>query len=346
MKKAMNIITPIMLVLLLAFNIFTYAKVRLLEGGEMIGEVEDVAQENDVSIGEQYVIKSTEHISDAYRSGDASALSAKDAETLNMAKAVLDEIITDGMNDFEKERAVYDWMCANIGFDSDSMTVIPESEADCDNPYGVLKYDNAVCVGYATTFRLFMQMLGIDCMVVHDSYLSHSWNLVKLDGEWYHTDVYSDAPDGGYANFNLNDDTMMNMQEWNTEFFPASEGYEYNYAYINRVCADDAYDIPAAVREAMDEGKPVLGVELGSDGGDADYVLAEAVLDKLQSRLSKVDGGAVPYAWINWSWLNISDSESLLVISIISDSEEPAEPDITESQLARIDAAINAAFGG
>ena len=34
---------------------------------------EDVAQENDVSIGD-YVIKSTTQISDAYRSGDSSKL--------------------------------------------------------------------------------------------------------------------------------------------------------------------------------------------------------------------------------------------------------------------------------
>ena len=67
-----------------------------------------------------------------------------------------------------------------------------------------------------------MQMLGIDCMVVHDSHLSHSWDLVKLDGQWYHTDIYSDAGsgEGNFSHFTLNEE-MMNSQEWNTDFFPA-----------------------------------------------------------------------------------------------------------------------------
>ena len=112
-------------------------------------------------------------------------------------------------------------------------------------PNGVLKNHEAVCVGYATTFRLFMQMLGIDCMVVHDSHLSHSWDLVKLDGQWYHTDIYSDAGsgEGNFSHFNLNDE-MMNSQEWNTDFFPAADGYEYNYAYVNRTQCKDVYTIP------------------------------------------------------------------------------------------------------
>ena len=225
--RIMYVVTPVMLVLLLALNVFTIFKVKALEesaGGE---ETEDVAQENDVTVGGEYVIKATTQISDAYKSGNASNLSDKDKETLGMAKSVLDEIITDGMSDYEKELAVYKWMTANIGFDSGSMTAIPEDESKpVDNPNGVLKNHEAVCVGYATTFRLFMQMLGIDCMVVHDSHLSHSWDLVKLDGQWYHTDIYSDAGsgEGNFSHFNLNDETMMSSQEWNTDFFPAADG--------------------------------------------------------------------------------------------------------------------------
>ena len=98
-----------------------------------------------------------------------------------MAAAVLDEIITEDMTDYEKELAVYDWMTHSLQYDTGVLQVIPRTEADADNPYGTLKYHNAVCVGYATTFRLFMQMLDIDCMVVHNTDAYHSWDLVKLD---------------------------------------------------------------------------------------------------------------------------------------------------------------------
>ena len=68
-----------------------------------MGYVEDPAQEDDVVIGQEYVIKSTLQISDAYKSGDTSKLDDRDKETLDMATAVLKEIITDDMTDYDKE---------------------------------------------------------------------------------------------------------------------------------------------------------------------------------------------------------------------------------------------------
>ena len=111
--RIMYVVTPVMLVLLLALNVFTMLKVKALEDAAAMDDTEDVAQENDVHIGGDYIIKATTQISDAYKSGDSSKLSDADKETLDMAKSVLDEIITDGMSDYEKELAVYKWMCAS-----------------------------------------------------------------------------------------------------------------------------------------------------------------------------------------------------------------------------------------
>ena len=129
--------------------------------------------EDYVKIADNYEIKPTTNISDAYKSGDTSKLTDKEKETLDMAKkAIKDMKITDSMSDFEKEKAVYDWMTKKLQQDSGALTVIPSTQEDCDNPYGVLKYHNAVCVGYATTFRMFMQMMGIECKV---DALSDGW---------------------------------------------------------------------------------------------------------------------------------------------------------------------------
>ncbi len=127
-------------------------------------------REDDVKIMDEYWIRSTLPISDAYRTGDDSKLDEKEKATLEMATAVLDELITEDMTPYDKELAVYDWMTKELKYDTGVLQVIPNTEEDCDNPYGVLKYHNAVCVGYATTFRLFMQMMDIPCMVVHKRY--------------------------------------------------------------------------------------------------------------------------------------------------------------------------------
>ncbi len=207
---------------------------------------EDVAQENDVLIGGEYLIQSTEQISDAYKSGDTSGLSEEDLETLNMATEVLDEIITDGMSNYEKEEAVYVWMVSNLEFEGDSLIAVNLTSDDVATPHGVLKYKQGVCVGFATTFRLFMQMMDMDCMVVHDIYLCHSWDMVNLDdGEWYITDIYMDLGSPSYNNFNMTDEMALEGHDWNMDFFPEACGYEYTYVYMN-------HENPGSVESVVD----------------------------------------------------------------------------------------------
>ena len=343
--RIMYVVTPVMLVLLLALNVFTIFKVKALEESAGDSDTEDVAQENDVTIGGEYVIKATTQISDAYKSGNTSNLSDKDKETLGMAKSVLDEIITDDMSDYEKELAVYKWMTTNIGFDSGSMTVVPDDDSKpVDNPNGVLKNHEAVCVGYATTFRLFMQMLGIDCMVVHDSYLSHSWDLVKLDGQWYHTDIYSDAGsgEGNFSHFNLNDE-MMNSQEWNTDFFPAADGYEYNYAYMNRTQCKDVYTIPEQMRAALDARQGVVSLDFGKDISDDIDNLADTIMNSVENTVVFNAGYGVSFSW---SWLEAGDDNVFCVYINYEKTEDPdVDPGVTDEIQQKIDDAVNKAFG-
>ena len=156
-------------------------------------EQENTYMEDGFVVGGDYEIRSTTHISDAYKNGDDSQLSEADKETLEMAKEVLDEVIEDGMDNYEKEHAVYKWMVENLGGNNNYGGVIsrPGRSTRAFTPHDVLASRDAVCVGYATTFRLFMNMLGMDVHIVHNEY--HSWDLIKLDDGWYHVDIYSDA---------------------------------------------------------------------------------------------------------------------------------------------------------
>ena len=116
------------------------------------GQFEDPEQEDDVIIAQNYIIKSTTQISDAYQSGDTSQLSDRDRETLDMAKDVIKEIIKDNMTQFEKEEAVYQFLTKGMKATDSILTVISDTSNDNDNPHDVLKNRSAVCVGYATTF--------------------------------------------------------------------------------------------------------------------------------------------------------------------------------------------------
>ncbi|HIS44964.1 MAG TPA: hypothetical protein IAB47_06315 [Candidatus Scatomorpha merdigallinarum] len=302
-----------------------------------------VTQEDDVTVGGQYMIRSTLPISDAYKSGDTSALDEKQLETLNMASKVLDEIITEDMTPYDKEKAVYDWMCANLAHEGGVTVVIPTAPEYSAEPYGVLKYGAAVCVGFATTFRLFMQMMDIDCMVVHNSY--HSWNLVNLDGDWYHTDIYSDVGRGNYANFNMTDEMCSSGHNWDTNFFPAANGLTYCYAYRSAQELTDIYTLPAAVREVLDADS-VRNLYFIMDADKHTQQVVSALL-------GSTDSAFMTYAEQNgremWMEYNMQAVNGKVLLSInITDysdvSEEPTE-ELTEDEYARIGEAVTGAFG-
>lgn len=366
MKKGFKITAVVLALLLLAgtlaFSVSTMLSVKAMaqEQAEALKRMEEyqsephdpddpaeehATAEDGVVIAEEYVIRPTTAISDAYLSGDSSALNAKEKETLEMASKILDEIITDGMSDYEKELAVYEWMVSNLAYDSGALVVIPETDEDSDNPYGVLKYHNAVCVGYATTFRLFMQMLEIPCMVVHNSELYHSWDLVQLDGHWYHVDVYSDVGETGYANFNLPDTVRMQQQDWDTDFFPAADALTYNMCWQNRKTVDSAYDVPAVVREAMDEGAEAFALSFGPDFDDSDSALIDQMLNALDTALMNSYGEDQPRAIRERNWVYDEDGSYAMLISFDRGEQDPYDPgSVDEEDMEKADQALQDAF--
>ena len=91
-------------------------------------------------------------------------------------------------DDYEKLKYVHDWIADNTVYLKDETDY--ETEAD-----GPVIYGTAICEGYAKAFMYFAQSLGYDCVcVIGDAGVPHMWNMVKLDGQWYHVDVTWDDP--------------------------------------------------------------------------------------------------------------------------------------------------------
>ena len=264
-NKLKKILVAVTIFLILAtsttgmvFSIISFKEVTKLENESKKAEEkekskEDESEEDDtIVIGDSYEIISTEAISDAYISGDSSKLNDEDKKTLELASEVLDEIITDDMSDYEKEEAIYTWICENIRSDGYGTVAVPEARGIYDRPYGVLQNKEAVCVGYATTFKLLVNMVGLDCMVMHDTSLSHSWNIVKLDdGCWYIVDCYYDESVSGpqYSNFNMNEEMAFTSHDWDVSEYPVANGTEYNYVEMNKVEVEDYIEFIEGVAE-------------------------------------------------------------------------------------------------
>lgn len=162
----------------------------------------------------------TAAIQAAWTGGDASGLSEKDAAVLERCREIFASCITDGMTAFERELALHDYLVAWGEYDQtvyDART--PQGRADNTNPYGMLTGGYGICLGYATTFQLLMDLAEVECITVvgasSDSTGDHAWNMVRLEGEWYCVDPTWDDPSGDYTGVDPSWMTRMNHRYFN-----------------------------------------------------------------------------------------------------------------------------------
>ena len=285
-------------------------------------EKENSYQEDGYVVGDSYEIMSTKAISDAYKSGDVSKLSKKEKATEKQSKEILEKITKKCKTDYEKELAVYEWMYKNISNDSSNTISISNRASDTYTPAGVLGGKKAVCVGYATTFRMFMEMLGLECHVVHNDY--HSWDLVKLDdNQWYHVDVYSDVSSSSkYANFNMPDGIAAAGHEWDGSGLPEATGVKYCYPVRNAVEIKDLYQVPAKVKQAITKKKSGLYFKFKNKVTDKDMALSETMMNDISNALAISDtlNGEISASAY---WYDDGKDSYVLAIFISSYSDTP-----------------------
>lgn len=174
----------------------------------------------------------TAAILEAWRGGDRTGLTEKDAAILDMAADVLAQVTEEGMTDLERERAVYEWITANTVYDMDHYDPLAKMDPDSFNPYGMLKNGKGVCLAFATTFQLLMDMADVECITVVGSSSSntsdHAWNMVCLDGVWYCADPTWDveSPPEEWDYFNVPSDLMARTNhQWDYENVPEADFY-------------------------------------------------------------------------------------------------------------------------
>ena len=136
----------------------------------------------------------------AWESGEEDGLSEKDAAILARCRALFAEHLTEGMTDFEKELALHDAL-VRLGDYDETVYEDGVGRPDNTNPYGLLVGGYGICMAYAVSFQLLMDLAGVECItVVGTSSFStsdHAWNMVRLEGEWYCVDCTWDDPIGG-----------------------------------------------------------------------------------------------------------------------------------------------------
>ena len=92
--------------------------------------------------------------------------------------------------------------------------------------YGALIDGKATGEGFAMAMKLLCDELDIPSYVVsgrRDS-IDHCWNMVRLDGSWYHLDVSIFDPEDPFRAFLCDDETMLLHCWWDNTLYPVCGG--------------------------------------------------------------------------------------------------------------------------
>lgn len=113
-------------------------------------------------------------------------------------------LLDEDMTDYDKALFFHDYICANFEYD-----------ISCQNNdlYSFICEKTGNCRAYTMAYSTLLRASGIKCTYAASVDMAHIWNLVKLDGAFYHVDLtWDDIPGEAFAhvsheNFLMDDTT-------------------------------------------------------------------------------------------------------------------------------------------
>lgn len=185
--------------------------------------------------------------------------------------------------DYEKELYIHDAVINSCTYSDEE--IFSESTAE-----GVLLEGRAKCSGYARAFKLLLEKAEIENVLISGmatdydgNSVNHMWNAVKLDGNWYFTDITWDDPvsDDGteycrHVFFNMNEDMLSRTHSDYSFAYPCDSSslyyYAYNDAYYNVYNKETLLSISDLIAE--------------SENGEAEFMFASS--DAFESAAQKL----------------------------------------------------------
>ncbi len=124
---------------------------------------------------------------------------ARQAQIDGALKSFLSSV-TESMSDYEVTLRIYENIIKLVDYDTLGLErqkkLDPQHEGpdDLRSIYGVFVNKKAVCAGYAKATQYLLNRFGIECTYATSD--THAWNLLKLEGDYYHLDTtWGDSSD-------------------------------------------------------------------------------------------------------------------------------------------------------
>ena len=166
------------------------------------------------------------------------------------------------MTDLGKAFVLHDWLCKKTEYGQNKV------EYATYTAYGTLVDGMGVCQSYTFAYSSLLKAAGIEATCLLVDAMNHSWNLVSIDGSFYHVDVtfddgWNDADlhryfmksDQAFYNLEHYSWTSLTTYGWNSSLSASSTMYDtYNWfsynPYVGSEKPDPAPDPKPTILEA------------------------------------------------------------------------------------------------
>ena len=164
---------------------------------------------------------------------------------------------------WDQERAIHDFICSSVRYDKLKKPYSHEIIGPLTNGVGV-------CEGIAKTVKILCDALGIWCMIAVSEAnpergvkYRHAWNILKLDGQYYHLDATFDnslGEDGilRYDYFNLDDKRLFRDHQAPLYPLPACPDGKHTYYQLQKCSFTTVEEVCKRAQMPLRKGLPFV----------------------------------------------------------------------------------------
>lgn len=176
-----------------------------------------------------------------YPSDSKQQLENYNERTMAKMKTLLQTSITNDMEDYEKEYALTKALISQV--------IYTDKSPFCHSMLGALAEGKAVCDGYARSLMYLLNAVGVSTKFISGTATSegvteaHAWNLVKIQGEYYHVDsTWADQDSKKIGKlldyYNEQDSYMLKTHKWKQSDYPKAITSTYCLPFMS---LDESY---------------------------------------------------------------------------------------------------------
>lgn len=204
------------------------------------------------------------------------------------------------MNEKDRELFIHDFICQNVRYDK-------LKKAYSHEIIGPLGQGVGVCEGIAKSVKILCDVLGIWCIIAlcdnnpeKGIKYRHMWNVVRLEGKYYHLDVTFDnslSKDGviRYDYFNLSDEQIYKDHEPVIYEVPACSDKEHTYYRDKKISWTKYEDVRKRAAQAVKKGKILI---FHWRGGYLTREVLRELFEIFQEEAAKKE----KYAYLSLNW--------------------------------------------